>query len=169
MVAGGFNQRLTGGGEAARLIDCRQSLSIQSYCSGLQHAALIWGGALSVSNCVFLHPSVLCSPRFISFSLFFIQCTSFFSSSRTANHSFPLSLVSILANQHIPPCRMRAKPLRQMDDDEWWGKPRLSLSLFLYPSLSFSLSVLLFLFLCLSLCPLFHKVLLLFSLIRFWS
>lgn len=41
MTAGGFNQRLTGGGEVARLIDYRQRLCIQGCCCGLQHTALI--------------------------------------------------------------------------------------------------------------------------------
>lgn len=91
MTAGGFNQRLTGGGEATRLIDCRQRLCIQGCCCrrGLQLTALIWW-------CLaFFPPSVLCSSWFLFFSLSFIQSPS----------SSPPFTLLITPSFYLPCCR----------------------------------------------------------------
>ncbi len=140
MTAGSFNQRLTGGGEAACLIDCRQRLSIQGCCCCLQHEALIWWRTLSVST----NPlsSSIC-PRFLLLLFhspaFFHPVPLLLSSFHSANHSFrlPCDYSFFLPHQHIPLWGIWAKPLRQIDHDEWWGKPDLS------PCLSFLFSFLL--------------------------
>lgn len=69
-----FHHPLTGGGEAARLIDYRLCLCIQGCCcccggGGLQHAALICWGTSSVSQPL---SSVKCLPlaSFLSLSFF---------------------------------------------------------------------------------------------------
>lgn len=151
-VSGGSNQDLTGEGEAARLIDCRQHLCMKSRCS-LQLTALIWWKALcasySPSSLIHLSSFLLAS---FTLSLFHAApLLLLLSSFHSANQSFfPSPLLPFLSShQHILPGGIWAKLLRQTDDDKWRDKPDFS------PSTSF---------------PLLHfSVLALFSLIHFCS
>lgn len=123
----GFNHRLTGGGEAARLIDCRRRVCIRGlggrvvvvggvgvggFCCGLRCAALILRRMLSVVSLPllssFTRPLLLSLP----FSPFHQSHPSsappppFSPSFHSANHSFlpspsPLSFLR-LAHQRIP-------------------------------------------------------------------
>lgn len=158
MTAGGFSQHLTGGGEPSHLIDYRQDLCGQDCRCGLQDAALIWWRTLSASLLLTFFFSFIC-PLFLSLhflSLSFIQCPSSsppFTLLITPSSSLPRRCF-FPPHQHISLQGIWAKPLRQMDDDEWWGKPD--------PSLPLCLFLPLFL-------PFFYMVLTLFSLMHFRS
>ena len=152
MTAGGFNQRLTGGGEAAPLIDYRQRLCIQGCCCccGLQHAALIWWRTLSVSYVpsFFIHLFFipLGSPSFL-----FHAAPLLSSSFHSANHSFPPSpsLPSFLSSSSTY-STMRDLSQALKTDGWWWMVRRtralpLCLILSLFPPFLFTWSWLCFL------------------------
>lgn len=137
MTAGIFNQHLTEGGEAARLIDDTRRLCTQHRCCGLHHAALIWCAALSVSYSPspFIHLSSIqlasfpllsllsssAPPPFtllITPSFYLPACHSFFSSSSTYSTTGDLSQAF-------------------KTDGWWWMVRRIHIPLPLCRSLSF--------------------------------
>lgn len=142
MTAGGFNQRLTRGGEAACLIDYRQHLCIQGCCCGLQHAALIWWRTLSVSYLpsFFIHLSSISLASY-PFSLFH-PVPLLLSSFHSANHSFLLSpLLPFFLSSSWTYSTTRDLSQAFKTDGRWWivrQTRSLSLSVFLFLSLFLS-------------------------------